>query len=516
MRFFIVLGALALAGASAQRNNNVESLSTYGVPENPVISEPPQDVPEPPRPPRTTTRAPIEQADDSLAEGQEQGHHHHDSDDPLAWLRDSVPGEPEVDYPIFNVAPETSFECADRPVGIYADVEARCQVWHQCFGENKWSFLCPNGTIFNQEIFTCVWWFNFDCQTAPDFYGGNEKLYSEDSLSSGQQSPRKPIAVKPAQPTLPVQPIPVPQPAIRRPQPVQPAPAPIRPAPAPVRTAPAPVRPAPAPVRPAPVRTAPQSTPRPVTQTTPRPVTQTTPRPVTQTTPRPETQTPVQPVTRPTPRPEPVAPVQPATPRPSPPANNRRPRPQPTPRAKPVDPVVVPEPVQASYRPKTTSRPAPRTTTRFTPPKSQPTSRPVQPSPQPEIVPTRRVPQTPRPARPARPSRPAPETKTPAPQQVGDNGYEYPVPEEPLQLPTRRPITTPAPTTTTTEAIEAPLPLYQAPIGGRTSITLPADNLPLRNGKAVQARLLQLRVEHTPVESSRKGAFSHTITLGHQ
>ena len=27
----------------------------------------------------------------------------------------------------------------------------------------KLSFLCPNGTIFNQEYFTCDWWFNVDC-----------------------------------------------------------------------------------------------------------------------------------------------------------------------------------------------------------------------------------------------------------------------------------------------------------------------------------------------------------------
>ena len=26
-----------------------------------------------------------------------------------------------------------------------------------------YSFLCPNGTIFNQEYFICDWWFNVDC-----------------------------------------------------------------------------------------------------------------------------------------------------------------------------------------------------------------------------------------------------------------------------------------------------------------------------------------------------------------
>ena len=68
-------------------------------------------------------------------------------------------GEPDVDYPIFNNPPETGFSCADHGDGMYADVEARCQVWHQCFADQSWSFLCPNGTIFNQELFNCDWWY---------------------------------------------------------------------------------------------------------------------------------------------------------------------------------------------------------------------------------------------------------------------------------------------------------------------------------------------------------------------
>ena len=82
-----------------------------------------------------------------------------------------------MDYPILNTAPETSFSCADKADGMYADVEARCQPWHQCLGDRDWTFLCPNGTIFNQEIFTCVWWFDFDCESAEGLYSLNEGLY---------------------------------------------------------------------------------------------------------------------------------------------------------------------------------------------------------------------------------------------------------------------------------------------------------------------------------------------------
>ena len=42
---------------------------------------------------------------------------HSGSDDPLDWLRDSIPGEPGLDYPIFNEVQETSFSCEGRKFG---------------------------------------------------------------------------------------------------------------------------------------------------------------------------------------------------------------------------------------------------------------------------------------------------------------------------------------------------------------------------------------------------------------
>ena len=94
----------------------------------------------------------------------------------MDMLRMSVPGNPgqvsaesratgsEVscfqDYPIYAEVPDTSFSCdgPDRTEGgYYADVEAECQPFHVCSVDSntgglvKYSFLCPNGTIFNQE-----------------------------------------------------------------------------------------------------------------------------------------------------------------------------------------------------------------------------------------------------------------------------------------------------------------------------------------------------------------------------
>lgn len=33
------------------------------------------------------------------------------------------------------------------------------------------SFLCPNGTLFQQQIFNCDWWYNVDCDAAEGLYG---------------------------------------------------------------------------------------------------------------------------------------------------------------------------------------------------------------------------------------------------------------------------------------------------------------------------------------------------------
>ena len=77
--------------------------------------------------------------------------------DPLKMLMNAVPGVPGEDYPIFPLPPDTSFLCEVQPVeGYYADPEADCQLYHVCSDSGdgkyvKFDFLCPNGTVFNQE-----------------------------------------------------------------------------------------------------------------------------------------------------------------------------------------------------------------------------------------------------------------------------------------------------------------------------------------------------------------------------
>ncbi|XP_015930192.1 uncharacterized transmembrane protein DDB_G0289901 [Parasteatoda tepidariorum] len=101
-------------------------------------------------------------------------------DDPSQWrLEDSIPGTPGVDYPNYNTIPTTGFDCKQHEnPGYYGDVEAQCQVFHICQADGRHdAFLCPLGTIFNQQYFVCVWWFNFNCDDTAMYYGLNADLY---------------------------------------------------------------------------------------------------------------------------------------------------------------------------------------------------------------------------------------------------------------------------------------------------------------------------------------------------
>merc|ERR1719341_1598038 len=105
-------------------------------------------------------------------------------------LEETIPGVPGDDYPIFAEVPETSFFC-DGQVdgGYYADPEAECQAFHICAadgagGLTKYSFLCPNGTLFQQQYFVCDWWFNVDCSLAEQLYSINDENAAERAANS--------------------------------------------------------------------------------------------------------------------------------------------------------------------------------------------------------------------------------------------------------------------------------------------------------------------------------------------
>ncbi|CAL1287524.1 unnamed protein product [Larinioides sclopetarius] len=92
-------------------------------------------------------------------------------------------GTAGVDYPDLKSIPNTNFKCSEQEYegGLYADVDAQCQVYHVCHDGRKDSFLCGRGTIFNQQILACDYWYSTECDTAPSYYYLNAQIGGSDS-----------------------------------------------------------------------------------------------------------------------------------------------------------------------------------------------------------------------------------------------------------------------------------------------------------------------------------------------
>ncbi|XP_023224768.1 probable serine/threonine-protein kinase DDB_G0282963 [Centruroides sculpturatus] len=100
-------------------------------------------------------------------------HHHYKTTPP------PIPGVAGVDYPIYATVPMTHFNCSHYKPGYYADPDTMCQVFHICqAGGAMDSFLCPNGTMFNQLFLVCDWWYNVHCGKSRSLYEkSNARLY---------------------------------------------------------------------------------------------------------------------------------------------------------------------------------------------------------------------------------------------------------------------------------------------------------------------------------------------------
>ncbi|KAG4075275.1 hypothetical protein HA402_003066, partial [Bradysia odoriphaga] len=106
-----------------------------------------------------------------------------------SWnIRNNIPGEPNVDYPVYSAPPISSFSCKGRHYGYYADVESRCQVFRVCAQTDLtgtgFAFLCPNGTLFNQKFFVCDWYKNVDCAASETYYSRNNLFGTKMGLMS--------------------------------------------------------------------------------------------------------------------------------------------------------------------------------------------------------------------------------------------------------------------------------------------------------------------------------------------
>lgn len=80
-----------------------------------------------------------------------------------------------------------SFDCQGREYGYYGDVDNNCQVFHICYPIEdaeglvaetaKWSFVCGNGTLWNQADLVCDHAENVDCSITTDLY--NQVAFGE-------------------------------------------------------------------------------------------------------------------------------------------------------------------------------------------------------------------------------------------------------------------------------------------------------------------------------------------------
>ncbi|CAH0717044.1 unnamed protein product, partial [Brenthis ino] len=79
-----------------------------------------------------------------------------------------------------------TFSCENRTYGYYADVDNECQIFHVCLpsqmpsGRNvtyRWSFICPQETIFNQEVLVCTRERDsIPCEDSPNYYDLNMEI----------------------------------------------------------------------------------------------------------------------------------------------------------------------------------------------------------------------------------------------------------------------------------------------------------------------------------------------------
>jgi len=74
-----------------------------------------------------------------------------------------------------------TFDCTDRAIGFYADLEFDCMIFHMCDEDGRRiPYMCGNNTSFNQKFRVCDWNYNVDCPASPDWYYLNDLTYRTD------------------------------------------------------------------------------------------------------------------------------------------------------------------------------------------------------------------------------------------------------------------------------------------------------------------------------------------------
>lgn len=96
--------------------------------------------------------------------------------------------------------PKTSFSCEGLPYdyGMYADEETGCQAYHVCYNGRRESFLCGPGTVFNQRILHCDYWYSVECGKSSQYYSSNAYMGSSQPEPGPAEASASPVAQRPA------------------------------------------------------------------------------------------------------------------------------------------------------------------------------------------------------------------------------------------------------------------------------------------------------------------------------
>ena len=114
-------------------------------------------------------------------------------------------------HDIGQMLPTSSFTCAGREIGYYADTERDCKVYHFCLlgdynGEavyQRISYLCLNETVFDQQALDCVesGKLQSPCKDSPTYYTASNKVLRTAILGKVKQESSeaaKPTSTTPA------------------------------------------------------------------------------------------------------------------------------------------------------------------------------------------------------------------------------------------------------------------------------------------------------------------------------
>lgn len=75
--------------------------------------------------------------------------------------------------------PRPPFRAINRAQSINRSIEKKTQIYHHCAIGNRYDFLCPNYTLFDQTTFTCRFVNTVDCDGSTKHYDRNNALYVE-------------------------------------------------------------------------------------------------------------------------------------------------------------------------------------------------------------------------------------------------------------------------------------------------------------------------------------------------